>query len=80
MPVCLFAEFLSQFAYKLPFCGFFRHVTASFDEFGQYLEEMVKERRAQGGVERSRKKLDLLGALIQSSEDADERNEKEAQE
>lgn len=67
-----------QFAYKLPFCSFFRHVETSFDEFGRYLDEMIRERREQGVVEKSRKKTDLLGALIQASEDADAEDKQSA--
>lgn len=62
-----------QFAYKLPFCSFFRHVGDSFEEFGRYLEEMVRERRELGTMTQSaRRRQDLLGALIQSSEESTE--------
>ena len=64
---------LPRFAYKLPFCGFFRHIGQCFDEFGQYLEEMVRTRREEGQVVSGRRQADLLGALVQASrEDANE--------
>ena len=64
---------LPRWVYKLPFCTFFKHVDASFKEFGCYLEEMVKERREHGQIAAGRREADLLGALLQASAGAEGR-------